>query len=200
MSPTELFIIAFVIGIFVFMIKIYSESKSSDFVNQKSDVDGQKYIVRNMPDKKITANMLAEIRKRLIKFCAYLAQKYPDDKRIQTTINRFTPDSIYENFPEEESNSTSYSLNKGEKLYFCLRDKKDKTKFININVIMFVAFHEMAHVMSMSTGHTSEFWSNFKFILKNAIKSGVYKYIDFSSKPVDYCGVMITNSPWKPGD
>jgi len=200
MGPTELFIIAFVIGIFVFMIKIYSESKSSDYVNQKTDVDGQKYLVRNLPDKKKAADMLAEIRKRLIKFCAYLAEKYSDDNRIQTTIKRFTPDSIYENFPEEGSNSTSYSLNKGEKIYFCLRDKNDTTKLMNINVIMFVAFHEMAHVMSMSTGHTSEFWSNFKFILKNAIKSGVYSYIDFNSKPIDYCGVMITNSPWKPGD
>ena len=163
MGPTELFIIAFVIGIFVFMIKIYSESKSSDYVNQKTDVDGQKYLVRNLPDKKKAADMLAEIRKRLIKFCAYLAEKYSDDNRIQTTIKRFTPDSIYENFPEEGSNSTSYSLNKGEKIYFCLRDKNDTTKLMNINVIMFVAFHEMAHVMSMSTGHTSEFWSNFKF-------------------------------------
>ena len=44
---------------------------------------------------------------------------------------------------------------------------------------MFVAFHEMAHVMSLSVGHTDEFWNNFKFILKNAIKIGVYKYVDF---------------------
>jgi len=52
--------------------------------------------------------------------------------------------------------------------------------------------------MSVSTGHTPEFWDNFKFILKNAIDAGVYRYQDFGIKPVNYCGVMITTSPWKP--
>ena len=79
-----------------------------------------------------------------------------------------------------------------------MRDKKNKESLVNLNVIMFVAFHEMAHIMTLSTGHTEEFWNNFKFILKNAVKIGVYKYIDFASKPLNYCGVKITTSPWKP--
>ena len=57
-------------------------------------------------------------------------------------------------------------MNKGEKVYFCLRDRKDKSKFVDLNIIMFVAFHEMAHIMTLSTGHTEEFWTNFKFISK----------------------------------
>ena len=198
MNPIELFIIAFILGIFVFMIRIYVESKNSEYNYIRSTVDNQKYLVRNVGNQKEAANMLAEIRKRLIKFCAYLQKQYPNDKRIIRTINRFTPDNIYENYPEDDSESTSYSMNKGEKIYFCLRDKVNKSKFVNLNVVMFVAFHEMAHVMSLSTGHTEEFWDNFKFILKNAVKLGVYKYIDFASKPFNYCGVKITTSPWTP--
>lgn len=198
MSPIELFIIAFILGIFVFMTRIYVESKNSEYVYLKSTVDNQKYLVRNVPGKQDVANLLSEIRKKLIKICVYLQKEYPDDKRMIRTINRFTPDNIYENYPEDGDDSTSYSMNKGEKIYFCLRDRKDKSKLVDPNIIMFVAFHEMAHVMSLSVGHTDEFWNNFKFILKNAIKIGVYKYVDFSSKPVNYCGVNITTSPYKP--
>ena len=180
------------------MIRIYVESQNSEYTYQKSTIDDKKYLVKNVKNKKEAANMLAEIRKRLMKLCTFLEKEYPNDKRIIRTIKRFTPDNIYENYPEDDDESTSYSMNKGEKIYFCLRDKKNKESLVNLNVIMFVAFHEMAHIMTLSTGHTEEFWNNFKFILKNAVKIGVYKYIDFASKPLNYCGVKITTSPWKP--
>ena len=48
MSPIELFIIAFILGIFVFMTRIYVESKNSEYVYLKSTVDNQKYLVRNV--------------------------------------------------------------------------------------------------------------------------------------------------------
>ena len=34
--------------------------------------------------------------------------------------------------------------------------------------------------------------------LKKAIEIGVYKPVDFESKPVDYCGIKITSSPARP--
>ena len=123
MSPIELFIIAFILGIFVFMIRIYVESQNSEYTYQKSTIDDQKYLVKNVKNKKEAANMLAEIRKRLMKLCTFLEKEYPNDKRIIRTIKRFTPDNIYENYPEDDDESTSYSMNKGEKIYFCLRDK-----------------------------------------------------------------------------
>ena len=33
---------------------------------------------------------------------------------------------------------------------------------------MFVAIHEIAHIMTKSIGHKPEFWNNFKFLLENA--------------------------------
>ena len=60
---------------------------------------------------------------------------------------------------------------------------------------MFVAIHELAHVITKSVGHTSEFWNNMKFILKKAIKLKVYKQHDYRNNPISYCGVEITDSP-----
>ena len=35
---------------------------------------------------------------------------------------------------------------------------------------MFVALHEITHIMTKSIGHTEEFWRNFKFILQEAVE------------------------------
>ena len=43
-----------------------------------------------MSGKQDVANLLSEIRKKLIKICVYLQKEYPDDKRMIRTINRFT--------------------------------------------------------------------------------------------------------------
>ena len=34
---------------------------------------------------------------------------------------------------------------------------------------MFVTLHELAHVMTVSVGHTEEFWTNFKFLLTKSV-------------------------------
>ena len=49
--------------------------------------------------------------------------------------------------------------------------------------------------MTLSVGHTKEFWDNFEFLLKEASKIGIYEEIDFNSAPHTYCGVRITDTP-----
>ena len=61
--------------------------------------------------------------------------------------------------------------------------------------MMFVAIHELAHLMTKSIGHTTEFWDNMRFLLKEGIKINVYIKQDFNSIPVDYCGTKITDTP-----
>ena len=39
---------------------------------------------------------------------------------------------------------------------------------------MFVAIHELAHIMSKTYGHNDEFRENFIFLLDNASKCGIY--------------------------
>ena len=66
---------------------------------------------------------------------------------------------------------------------------------VDINTMMFVAIHELAHIMTKSVGHTPEFWDNMRFLLEEAIKINIYKKQDFSRNPVEYCGTQITDSP-----
>ena len=60
---------------------------------------------------------------------------------------------------------------------------------------MFVALHEMGHVITESIGHTQEFWDNFRYLLEKAIALGVYSKEDFKNNPREYCGTQITDSP-----
>ena len=78
-----------------------------------------------------------------------------------------------------------------------LRSKDKDQKLIDINTLTFVALHELAHVMTKSVGHTEEFWDNFSYLLKNSIKIGIYKYQNFKKKPVKYCGIKITDTPYQ---
>ena len=60
---------------------------------------------------------------------------------------------------------------------------------------MFVAIHELAHVITKSIGHTDEFWDNMKFLLKKSVKINIYKKHDYKNNPIPYCGTEITDSP-----
>ena len=157
--------------------------------------DGRTYKVQNLPDKQEAADMMSEICDRLNK----LITKYRDDPasaadpRTKVLIDRFKVENICEN--EITANSTSYSENKGEKIVVCLRDKEPPHKFVEINTVMFVVLHEMAHLMTTTTGHTPEFWANFRRILQDAVGIGIYQNRDYSRSPVSYCGMRITDNP-----
>lgn len=59
----------------------------------------------------------------------------------------------------------------------------------------FVAIHELGHVITVSIGHTQEFWDNFKWLLEICEKEGIYKSTDYSKYPQEYCGMKITDNP-----
>ena len=61
---------------------------------------------------------------------------------------------------------------------------------------MFVATHEIAHIMTKSIGHKPEFWNNFKFLLETAKEIGVYSPEDYKKTPRSYCGMKITDNPY----
>lgn len=175
-------------------IFIFLESKSSDVTYVVSSVDNRKYLVRNLPDKKQAADILANTRKKLVSLCDILEEKYSKNKSIIRLIRNFRPDNLIES--DGGSKYTSYAVNKGEKIVFCLRSRNSKEELVDENLLMFVALHELAHVMTKSIGHTDEFWNNFKFLLKHAIENNLYKKHDFRKKPEKYCGTTITDSPY----
>jgi len=77
----------------------------------------------------------------------------------------------------------------------CLRSRDNFEKLIDINTLMFVSIHELGHIMTLSIGHTKEFWDNFKFLLKNTVIINIYKEINYSKYPKKYCGIEVTDSP-----
>lgn len=165
-------------------------------VTIKSTVDGQVYRVRDMPDKQQAADLLAKVRARMKKLYIHLQSTFPDKPQVKRLLQRFEahPDRILESTPDAEH--TSYSVNKGEKVHLCLRQRQggDET-LVNENVMVFVALHEMAHMITDEIGHPPEFWNNFGWLLKEAEKIGAYQYQDFKAHPVRYCGTNITDQP-----
>ena len=90
-----------------------------------------------------------------------------------------------------------YSENKGEKIAFCLGDdKEDLDNLIDQNTLMFVALHELSHLATKSIGHTKEFWDNFKFILQESEKIGIYTPVDYKKNKTNYCGMKIKDNPY----
>lgn len=185
------FIILFVIG---FIIKIYFESDMFHLKCIISDEDGNTYCVRETPKLELVADLLARTTEKLKQLVAYLKEEYPNRENVKRLAEKFNPKKISETLPT--SKYTAYSENKGEKLAFCTTTTKEGSKLIDENTLSFVAIHELGHVMTESIGHTKEFWQNFKFLLKNAVKIGIYEPVDYKKKPKKYCGMKITDNPY----
>lgn len=176
-----------------FSFYIYFESNSDESEYIKSKIDNREYLVQKLDDKQDAANLLAKINQNIIKLINHLKKIYPSDPRIIRLSNKFNPNNIIET--GLNSSYTSYSVNKGEKVSLCLRSRDGKNKLTDLNTLMFVALHEVAHIMTLSIGHTKEFWTNFKFLLKEAIKIGIYKKVDYNTEPQKYCGIEVTDTP-----
>lgn len=186
------FILYFILVVFVIIIFLYYEKRYSELTYVKAK-NGKEYLVRNKPDKQDAANLLGEIADNLVKLVNSLQIKHSDDPRTIQVVEKFNPSVISESI--SGTNYTSYSVNKGEKIVFCIRSKDGDDRLEDINTMMFVAIHELAHIMTESVGHTPEFWKNMKFALERAIDLGIYVNHDYKKHPVRYCGVTISDSP-----
>tara|TARA_B110000914_G_C15513774_1_gene472236 strand:- start:1323 stop:1925 length:603 start_codon:yes stop_codon:yes gene_type:complete len=171
----------------------------------QSTIDKRYYKVLNVPSRQKAADILAVLRENIEKLVTHIKLKYLKNHTIseeETTnlkdifkrLDKLDLDEIQEN--ELNSDHTAYSVNKGERLHFCVRSNKTGGHIQdNSNLLMYVALHEMAHVITLSRGHTKEFWKNHQLLLKEAIESKVYNPIDFSKNTILYCGQIIkTNS------
>jgi len=165
-------------------------------VDVKSSVDGRTYRVRDMADKVQAADLMARVRQKIDRLYLYLQDKYPNKPQVKQLLQNFKPDPsrFEESTPADEH--TSYSVNKGEKVHLCLRQREGPNEsLVKENVMVFVAIHEMGHVITPSLGHGPDFWNNFAWLLKQSEALGIYQYENFKSHPVSYCGINITDSP-----
>jgi hypothetical protein len=165
-------------------------------VKVKSNVDGQMYSVRDMLDKQEAADMMAKVRIKMNKLKLHVETSFPDKPQVKQWVNNFEAQAsrIYEATPEAEF--TSYSVNKGESVHFCLREREGQNEsLVNEDIITFVAIHEMGHMITKTVGHGPDFWNNFAWLLQEAEHIGIYKHRDFRAHPVSYCGMKITDQP-----
>jgi len=188
-----MFILSIIILIFISIYFIYSNLYVNDnLVYEKSTLDNEYYWVREAPDKSIAANTLAQIKINMIKLVSYLKENrksFPDYmSNINDLVKRTKVINIMETAADEKY--TSYTINKGEKIVFCLRSKILDT-IHDMNTLMYVVIHELAHVGCPEFGHTPLFRKIFKFLLIQSTKIDIYTPIDYRISPQYYCGMTI---------
>lgn len=190
-------ILGYILIVFVFIIA-YRILQESEYLNLKciiSQVDGNKYCVRERSKLTLAVDLLANITVNMNKLVKHLDEKYPDRENVKRLVKGYNPKTITETLPTSEY--TAYSENKGEKIAFCLNtEKKDGSRLIDENTLMFVALHELSHVASKSIGHTDEFWNNFKFLIKEAETISIYNPEDYKKNSKRYCGTNIVDNPY----
>jgi hypothetical protein len=168
---------------------------SYDMAAVQSSVDGERYLVRALPDKQDAADRLARCRGKLLRLMRELKAAHPEKPFVKQILTNF--DCVASRFSESAPDAayTSYSVNKGEKVFMCIRQRNTKEELVDENIITFVALHEMSHIGTSDVGHTPTFWNNFGWLLKQAEAMQIYQYTDFAAHPVEYCGMHITDSP-----
>jgi hypothetical protein len=160
-----------------------------------SDVDGNKYCVRERDKLQEAADLLATITEKCKTLVKYMGEKHPNNDSVKQLVEKFNPKKIMETLPT--SSYTAYSENKGEKIAFCLnKTKKGEDNMIDEHTLMFVAIHELSHIATKSIGHKSDFWDNFKFLLENAKECGIHEPLDYKTAPQEYCGMKISDNPY----
>ena len=170
---------------------VYNFYINAGLIKVKSTIDNEEYVVQIKDDAKEAADLIASIKGKLNTLLEHLEKSYGNsDKRVSLLKSNYRPEKISEGV--DTPGYTSYSINKGEQIVLCLRNKD---KLMDINTMMFVVLHEFAHLATESIGHTEEFWTNFKWILEESMNIGIYTRQDFKTTNVDYCGIKITSSP-----
>ena len=173
-----------------------------------SSIDGREYNVQDKPDKQAAADALAQVRAKMIALVECVKKSsgaveggHADDEKLYGTyasrvdrlLRRFNADRIAEG--NEDVRYTTYTLNKGEAISMCLRTRGTNDRVHDIPLLTFVAIHEMGHIVSVTEHHTPEFHANFAWLLRHAVKCGIYKVEDFKKSPRNYCGIMVSDTP-----
>jgi len=184
----------FIAFIIIWLANMYFNSDEYNLKCVIASKDGNRYCVRDRKHVQSAANLLSSVTTNCSKMVAYMKQTHPDDPRVKRLVEGFNPRAISETLPTSEL--TAYSENKGQKIAFCLNKSKNGSKLIDLNTLTFVALHELSHIMTSSIGHKQDFWENFKFLLENAKKAGIYNPEDYKKNPQEYCGDKIDDNPY----
>lgn len=191
------------------MVILFIKKNYGEVEYIKSSIDNKTYLVKKLPDSQKAADILAGINKKIQRFIKHMLSKYPENEGMIDKSNKTDKidanasadvKRLYENYNPEnisegtsEHGYTSYTINKGERIIVCIREK-DTMKFSDENAVMYVVIHELTHMAITEIGHTPLFWDKFKWFLEEAVEIGIYKKVDYAKNPVNYCGIQLTTS------
>jgi predicted metal-dependent hydrolase len=158
--------------------------------------DNAKHILQT-----IDRNLLALINKFNYKYSNIDSLNASNKKKkllkfIKHKLNKtYKSSSLQENFPKIAGKEVSYNVDKGNVISLCLRHYDNPEKFHDMNDLMFVAIHEVAHSCNESYGHDTKFWKVFRILLEVAVENNLYKNINYQNMNKNYCSMAISYSP-----
>lgn len=188
--------IAVIIGFLICKIVIPEYFNQINIKRVKSSIDNKKWNIQDdLKCPTCAADLMAEIHQDIDKLFRHLKKNYSNDPRTNRLIKRYDTSNVYEGRPSPGgSGDTSYTINKGEKVVYCLRSARSKNLHEK-NVIMYTVIHELGHIAGIKyDGHGAEFQTNFRWLLDRSIEIGIYNPVNYSTNPKEFCGIMINSS------
>jgi hypothetical protein len=187
-----------IILIFVIIFNCYNNYLQNSGLLIIEGIDGNNYYVRDNNDKDKAADTLYELRQNVKKLISFIEENSENDKEFslfKDNINSIKNkiDKVIIKETPKSSSYTSYSVNKGEELYLCIRSK-NTNEIHDINDLLYVAIHEIAHIGCPEIGHTNLFFKINLYLLKKAVEFNLYKYDNYNNKPREYCGINLNNT------
>jgi hypothetical protein len=150
---------------------------------------GRVYFVKNLPDARRAADHLEALERRLVDFLIAAQRLVPHDARIRRIRERWNG-TLSE--VEDSKDNVAYSLGKTT-VHICVREKDGS--LADMNSALYVLYHELAHIATVSFGHTDLFWKNMRFLLELAEYVGAYKYYDHDAATSMLCDKKLGTNP-----
>lgn len=194
------------LGVLVCFAVYFMMHSFNEVVYVQSDIDNKKYRIQRGKYKSEqyltdSANTLSVLNSRITKLIEHLLVNYKDDpnKGYYIKILADNYDSTDLSEAAIDQRYTTYTVDK-EKIHVCLRTRDTAEKLYDIDLLMYVILHELAHMCNYTVdgtpiiGHGREFIDKFRFLVLEAIKIGVYQYTNYKSKPQEYCGMLLSST------
>lgn len=182
-----------ILFILIVLAILWGYKEHFDIISVKGFNDNHHKVRNDFEDTQEAANLMATLKENIEELVDYLNIHHKKHPGVKNINRRLDLDNMME--AEHEKGSTSFTINKGEEIQLCMREKNKDKVLHDVNTMMFVLLHEIAHIMSDSIGHNKEFKDNFEFILRISAKLELYKKINYKVHSQSYCGIKINSTP-----
>ena len=170
-----------------------------------SSIDKNTYKIRSGKKPKQylidSADTLAEINIRIEKLINHLLTHFQNDIFKSHILTKLRTNYNHNMISEASKDPlfTTYTIDKKD-IHVCLRTRDTKEYLYDIDLLMYVVLHELAHLCNYDQngnpiiGHGDEFKWIFRFLVQEAINIKVYNYTNYTLTPKEYCGITLSSN------